>query len=87
MHGLATLTAQGQMTIPRDMRQRLGLRPKARRLVIMVQGNAAVLISLRVRSLTAFFVVLPAAKPVPRPARKPGEADDAPRCRVAADEE
>ena len=82
MHGLAALTAQGWVTIPKDMRQRLGLRLKARRLA-MDQGNAAVLISLRVRSFTAFFVVLPAAKPVPRLARKPGEArlrTEMPRC-------
>ncbi len=86
MPNLATPTAKGPVTISWDMRQRLGFRPKDRRLVV-VQGKAAVLIPHRVRPLTAFFVVLPAASPFPEPHESREKRDDAPRCHVAAGEE
>ena len=64
MSDLATLTTKGQITLPKDVREQLGLRPKDK-LLVMVQGGHIVLIPIRMRPLTELFGALPVEGPVP----------------------
>ncbi len=64
MGGLATLTAKGQITLPKEVREQLGLQPKDK-LLVMVQGGHIILIPIRMRPLTELFGALPVDGPVP----------------------
>ncbi len=58
------ITLKGQVTIPRRVRQALGLRPHDR-VMFLVEGERAFLIPVRKRSLMALYGSLPATKPFP----------------------
>ncbi len=62
--GLATLTSKGQITLPKEVREQLQLRPKDQ-LLVTVQGDRIILIPIRVRPLTELFGALPVEGPVP----------------------
>ncbi len=64
MGSLTTLTAKGQITLPKDVREQLGLRPKDK-LLVMAQGGHIILIPIRMRPLTELFGALPVDGPVP----------------------
>ena len=64
MAGLATITSKGQVTIPKEIREQLNLRPKDR-LLMMVQGDRIIIIPIRMRPLTELFGALPVKEPVP----------------------
>jgi|AMFO01.1.fsa_nt_gi looped-hinge helix DNA binding domain, AbrB family len=64
MGDLATITAKGQITLPKEVREQLGLRPKDK-LLVMVQGDHIVLIPIRRRSLTELQGVFHVDRPFP----------------------
>jgi len=61
---MATITSKGQVTIPKEIREQLNLRPKDR-LLMMVQGDRIIVIPIRMRPLTELFGALPVKEPVP----------------------
>ncbi len=64
MSDLATLTTKGQITLPKDVREQLGLRPKDK-LLVMVQGGHIVLIPIRMRPLTELQGIFHVDRPFP----------------------
>ncbi len=61
---MATVTAKGQITIPKAIRDALGIEERDR-LLFVVEGDRLVLIPLRRRSLTDLYAALPATRPYP----------------------
>ncbi len=59
-----TMTQKGQVTIPRTVRRALNLKPRDR-VLITLEGDRAVIIPLRRRSLSQLQGVLPATVPFP----------------------
>lgn len=59
-----TVTAKGQVTIPKAIRQALGLRERDR-LLVVIEGERLVLIPLRQRPLRELYAALPATRPYP----------------------
>lgn len=59
-----TLTQKGQVTIPASVRRALNLKPRDR-VLIALDGDRAVLIPLRQRSLSQLRGALPATVPFP----------------------
>lgn len=59
-----TLTQKGQVTIPESVRRALNLKPRDR-VLIALDGDRAVLIPLRQRSLSQLRGALPATVPFP----------------------
>ena len=64
MGGFATLTTKGQITLPKEVREQLGLRPKDK-LLVTVQGDRIILIPIRMRPLAELFGALHVEGPVP----------------------
>ncbi len=64
MGSLTTLTAKGQITLPKDVREQLGLRPKDK-LLVMAQGGHIILIPIRMRPLTELQGIFHVDKPFP----------------------
>ncbi len=64
MSAIATLTSKSQITLPKEVREQLHLRPKDR-LLVMVQGDRIVMIPIRMRPLSEMFGVLPVDEPPP----------------------
>ncbi len=63
MPALATITSKSQITIPKDVREKLNLRPKDR-LLMTVQGDRIIVIPIRMRPLSELFGALPVEEPV-----------------------
>ncbi len=63
MPALATITSKSQITIPKDVREALNLRPKDR-LLVTVQGDRIIMIPIRMRPLSELFGALPVEEPV-----------------------
>nr|HID12316.1 AbrB/MazE/SpoVT family DNA-binding domain-containing protein [Anaerolineae bacterium] len=61
---VATMTAKGQVTIPKAIRQALGIRERDH-LLFLIEGERLVVIPLRRRSLRALYGALPATRPYP----------------------
>ena len=61
---IATVTAKGQVTIPKAIRQALGIQEKDK-LLFLVEGDRLVLIPLRHRPLSELYGALPATRPYP----------------------
>lgn len=61
---MATVTSKGQITIPKPIRQALGIKEKDR-LLFLLEGDRLVLIPLRHRPLSELFGALPATRPYP----------------------
>jgi len=61
---MATVTSKGQITIPKAIRQTLGIKEKDR-LLLFVEDDRLVLIPLRHRPLGELFGALPATRPYP----------------------
>ncbi|NOX60411.1 MAG: AbrB/MazE/SpoVT family DNA-binding domain-containing protein [Chloroflexi bacterium] len=64
MLGLATITSKNQITIPKEIREALNLRPKDR-LLMTVQGDRIIMIPIRVRPISELFGALPVDEPTP----------------------
>ncbi len=62
--GLATLTSKGQITLPKEVREQLQLRPKDQ-LLVTVQGDRIILIPIRVRPLTELQGIFHVDRPFP----------------------
>jgi len=63
MAALATITSKSQITIPKEVREKLNLRAKDK-LLITVQGDRIIMIPIHVRPLTELFGALPVEEPV-----------------------
>ena len=63
MAALATITSKYQITIPKEVREKLNLRAKDK-LLITVQGDRIIMIPIHVRPLTELFGALPVEEPV-----------------------
>ena len=63
MPALTTITSKSQITIPKDVREKLNLRPKDR-LLVTVQGDRIIMIPIRMRPLSELFGALPVEEPV-----------------------
>ncbi len=63
MTALTTITAKGQITIPKDVRKALNLSPKDK-LLVTVQGDRIIMIPIRMRPLTELFGALAVEGPV-----------------------
>jgi AbrB family looped-hinge helix DNA binding protein len=61
---IATVTAKGQITIPKAIRQTLGIQEKDK-LLFLVEGEQLTLIPMRHRPLSELYGALPATKPYP----------------------
>lgn len=61
---IATVTAKGQITIPKAIRQTLGIGEKDR-LLFIVEGEQLRLLPLIHRPLSELYGTLPATKPYP----------------------
>lgn len=61
---MATVTSKGQITIPKAIRQALGIKEKDR-LLFFVEDDRLVLIPLRHRPLSELFAALPATRSYP----------------------
>lgn len=61
---MATVTSKGQITIPKAIRQALGIKEKDR-LLFFVEDDRLVLIPLRHRPLSELFGSLPATRSYP----------------------
>ena len=64
MTALTTITSKSQITIPKDVREKLNLRPKDR-LLVTVQGDRIIMIPIRMRPLSEMFGALPVDEPLP----------------------
>jgi len=62
--GMGTVTSKGQITIPKAIREALGIKEKDR-LLFFVEDDRLVLIPLRHRPLSELFGALPATRPYP----------------------
>ena len=60
----ATITAKGQITIPKDIRQALNLKSQDR-VIFVVEGERAILIPARRRSIMELRGTLPSPIPFP----------------------
>ena len=63
MPALATITSKSQITIPKEVREALNLRPKDR-LLMTVQGDRIIMIPIRMRPLSELFGALSVEGPV-----------------------
>lgn len=63
MTALTTITSKSQITIPKEVREKLNLRPKDR-LLVTVQGDRIIMIPIRMRPLSEMFGALPVEEPV-----------------------
>ncbi|MDH7485458.1 MAG: AbrB/MazE/SpoVT family DNA-binding domain-containing protein [Anaerolineae bacterium] len=61
---MATITAKGQITIPKGIRQALGIERRDR-LVFLLEDDRLILIPVRHRPLGELYGVLPATRPYP----------------------
>jgi len=61
---IATVTAKGQITIPKAIRQALGIEERDR-LLFIVEGQHIVVKPLHHRPLSKLYGTLPATKPYP----------------------
>ncbi len=61
---MATVTAKGQVTIPKAIRRILNIH-KSDRLLFVVEGERLVLIPVRHRPLSELYNALPATRPFP----------------------
>ena len=61
---LTTVTTKGQVTIPKAIRQALGIHERDR-LLFLLEGERLILIPLRHRSLPELYGALPATRPYP----------------------
>jgi len=59
-----TVTQKGQVTIPKEVRRALNLKPHDR-VLITLEGDRAVIIPIRRRALSQFKGILPATVPFP----------------------
>ncbi|MGQ9625508.1 MAG: AbrB/MazE/SpoVT family DNA-binding domain-containing protein [Anaerolineae bacterium] len=59
---VATMTAKGQVTIPKAIRQALGIRERDH-LLFLIEGGRLVLIPLRYRPLPELYGTFPATRP------------------------
>ncbi len=64
MSAITTITSKSQVTIPKDVREKLNLRPRDR-LLVTVQGDRIIMIPIRMRSLSEMFGALPVEEPLP----------------------
>jgi antitoxin PrlF len=64
MSTITTITSKSQITIPKDVREKLNLRPKDR-LLVTVQGDRIIMVPIRMRPLSDMFGSLPVNKPPP----------------------
>jgi len=64
MAALATITSKYQITIPKEVREKLNLGAKDK-LLITVQGDRIIMIPIHVRPLTELFGALPVEEPLP----------------------
>lgn len=64
MPALATITSKSQITIPKDVREKLNLRPKDR-LLMTVQGDRIIVIPIRMRPLSELRGVIHVDRPFP----------------------
>jgi len=61
---IATVTAKGQVTIPKAIRQALRIQEKDK-LLFLMEGDRLILIPLRHRPLSELYGSLPATRPYP----------------------
>lgn len=61
---LTTVTSKGQVTIPKAIRDALGISEKDQ-LLFMLDGDRAILVPLRKRPITDLFGALPTERPYP----------------------
>jgi AbrB family looped-hinge helix DNA binding protein len=61
---IATLTSKGQVTIPKEIREALAIGEKDR-ILFFVEGERAVIVPLRKRSVSELYGSLPATRPYP----------------------
>ena len=61
---VTTVTAKGQVTIPKAIRQALGIHEQDR-LLFLVEGERLILVPLRHRSLNELFGAFPPTRPYP----------------------
>lgn len=64
MPALTTITSKSQITIPKEIREQLNLRPKDR-LLVTVQGDHIIMIPVRMRPLTELRGVIHVDRPFP----------------------
>ena len=64
MSTITTITSKSQITIPKDVREKLNLRPKDR-LLVTVQGDRIIMVPIRMRPLSDMFGSLPVNEPPP----------------------
>ena len=64
MYELATITSKGQITIPKEVREQLDLRPQDQ-LLITVHAGRIVMIPIRRRPLTELFGYFQVDRPFP----------------------
>ncbi len=64
MNALTTITAKNQITIPKEVRERLNLRPKDR-LLVTVQEDRIIMIPIRMRPLRELRGVIHVDRPFP----------------------
>ena len=64
MSALTTITSKSQITIPKDVRERLNLQPKDK-LLVTVQGDRIIMIPIRMRPLTELRGVIHVDRPFP----------------------
>lgn len=61
---ITTVTSKGQVTIPKPIREALGITERDQ-LLFVIDGDRAVMIPIRHRSISELFAVLPANRPFP----------------------
>jgi len=61
---LTTITSRSQITLPKEVREQLALRPNDR-LLVTVQGDRIIMIPIHMRPLTEMFGALPVEEPLP----------------------
>ncbi|MBC8446798.1 MAG: AbrB/MazE/SpoVT family DNA-binding domain-containing protein [Chloroflexi bacterium] len=61
---MATITAKGQITIPKGIRQALGIERRDR-LIFLLEDDQLILIPVRHRPLRELYGALPATRPYP----------------------
>ncbi len=64
MSVVATLTSKGQVTIPKEIRDALKIGEKDQ-LLFFIEGDRAIMIPIKKRSLNELFGSLPATRPYP----------------------
>ena len=61
---LTTVTSKGQVTIPKPIRQALGITERDQ-LLFLIEGDRAVMIPIHRRPISELFGALPATRPFP----------------------